>query len=428
MVASHSRRTYPMTAKSSKDLTLEDDPVSGGGKVVDELMENHKKGEGHFYSIIDDTEKTVFNALLQHAVKILDAEAGTIALLEGRGPGARDLVFLYTCGQAARKTKHLRIQKDVGCIGWVMTHEKPIRVNNVENDPRFFRKIDQLTGFTTRSVACAPILSEDRLIGVIELINKKTGWFHADDLKLLHTFGDLVGLGMKNLLRDRFQQAQMMESVGELSSGISHNFRNILAGIIVNAQLIQSQFGRNQKLANTAERIIYLAETGSELVNGLLKFSRNGLKGKQEELNLVTLLEETYQIILTTFEKKIKIYTKWPERLYVAGNYDELRQVLMNIYTNARDAMPNGGRLKITAKITVNHIQVRISDSGIGMDAKTAKKIFDPFFTTKEPGEGTGLGLSTSYGIILDHEGDIQVESKPGSGTAFTITLPKSTD
>ena len=230
----------------------------------------------------------------------------------------------------------------------------------------------------------------------------------------------------KARLEQQIQQSQKMESLGELSSGISHNFRNILAGIIANCQLVQMKYHDHKDMIKSISGILHLAEIGSELVNKLLKFSRRGGKEQRTIFDLAEVLDETYQIISTSFDKRIELRKHWNSALPVEGARSDLNQLLMNLCTNARDAMPDGGILQISAREerVKERIYLSISDTGCGMDEDVRKKIFDPFFTTKEPGKGTGLGLSTAYGIVKDHGGEIHATSTPGVGTIFQILLP----
>jgi signal transduction histidine kinase/CheY-like chemotaxis protein len=292
-----------------------------------------------------------------------------------------------------------------------------------------------LIGLTARMIRLTPVLAGERFNGVMVLC------YADDDMRympeasaLLKLAADSLSIAFKHrqseldkaLLEQQVQHSQKMESLGELSSGISHNFRNILAGIIANCQLIQMKYHDHKDMLKSINGIVHLAEVGSELVNKLLKFSRKGEKEHKAVFNLTDILEETCQIISTSFDKRIEIRRQWDETLPIEGVRSELSQLIMNLCTNARDAMPTGGILQISAREEriKERIYLSISDTGSGMSEEVRKKIFDPFFTTKEPGRGTGLGLSTAYGIARDHGGEIHVNSTPGVGTIFQILLP----
>jgi CheY-like chemotaxis protein/anti-sigma regulatory factor (Ser/Thr protein kinase) len=142
------------------------------------------------------------------------------------------------------------------------------------------------------------------------------------------------------------------------------------------------------------------------------------------KMDLAAMVKETYRLVKESFEKKIDIQIDVPDTLPILGDLAGLSQALMNLCTNARDAMPDGGQLFIEAKQVGNHAELIVSDNGQGMTRKTIEQCFDPFFTTKPIGKGTGLGLSTTYGIVKSHEGLIRIESQPEKGTVITMSFP----
>jgi len=225
-------------------------------------------------------------------------------------------------------------------------------------------------------------------------------------------------------LEMQLQHVQKMEAIGTIAAGVAHNFRNTLTEILVNSQLIQMDYKNESNLHDVAERINTSVRKGSRLVNGLLQFSRKQIKEEFKIIDLSAVINETIQIIQKSFDQKIEIQTELPEQLPMIGDTTSLSQALMNLCTNARDAMPDGGKLVIKAVLKDNRILVTVTDDGEGMDRETIGKCFDPFFTTKAVGRGTGLGLSTTYGIIKSHEGLISVDSQSNRGTTFKIHFP----
>jgi CheY-like chemotaxis protein len=222
----------------------------------------------------------------------------------------------------------------------------------------------------------------------------------------------------------QLQHVQKMEAIGTIAAGVAHNFRNTLTEVLVNSQLVQMNFENENGLHEVAERINSAVKRGARLVEGLLQFSRKQIKTEFKPFDLTRLVQETSQLIRESFEQKIEIETDLPESLIVFGDNSGLGQALMNLCTNARDAMPDGGKLTIMAREQGDRAIITVSDTGIGMARETLDKCFDPFFTSKSMGKGTGLGLSTTYGIIKSHEGTIHVDSKPDVGTVFQIHLP----
>ena len=225
-------------------------------------------------------------------------------------------------------------------------------------------------------------------------------------------------------LEMQLQHAQKMEAIGTIASGVAHNFRNTLTGILVNSQVLQENYPDEDELMEVVGRIDSSVKRGAHLVDRLMQFSRKETKKEFQPVDLVAVLTETYQIVRKSFDKKIDIRFNLPPSAPVMGDHASLSQVFMNLFTNARDAMANGGVIDLEAKIDKKIVEVSVADTGEGMAADLRKKCFDPFFTTKEVGKGTGLGLSTTYGIVKSHDGEIAVESKVGKGTRFVLRFP----
>lgn len=244
----------------------------------------------------------------------------------------------------------------------------------------------------------------------------------------------------KKQLETQFLRAQRLESIGTLAGGIAHDLNNILTPILAAAQLLRLKFPdvgeRSQRLLETIETN---TKRGASLVKQVLSFAR-GLEGKRTVLQVRHLLAEIQQIIEETFPRTIELSTDLDPQLWVMlGDATQLHQVLMNLCVNARDAMPNGGVLKVVAEnliidqayARVNldarpgaYISITVSDTGTGISPEVLDRMFEPFFTTKEPGKGTGLGLSTVMGIIKGHDGFINVYSELGQGSEFKIYFP----
>jgi signal transduction histidine kinase/ActR/RegA family two-component response regulator len=218
--------------------------------------------------------------------------------------------------------------------------------------------------------------------------------------------------------------SQKMESIGAFASGTAHNFRNILQAISGNTEYLQMTHGNEPEFDEMARSIYESVERGVDLINNLLHFSRRGGKYEFMDLDLSDVVRSACSIVQKVFDKNIEIISETEEGLMTRGNHSLLSQALLNLFDNAKDAMPNGGKLTVKAGREGDQLVMSVSDTGTGMKQEVLEKIFDPFFTLKEVGKGTGLGLSTSHGIVEDHKGVIQVFSKLGSGTTFKIFLP----
>lgn len=242
----------------------------------------------------------------------------------------------------------------------------------------------------------------------------------------------------KKQLEAQFLRAQRMESIGTLASGIAHDLNNVLTPILMTAQLLETQL-HDDYSKRLLPILITNARRGASLVKQVLSFAR-GLEGKFTLIQIKHIVTEIKQILTETFPKSITITTDIPTNLgTLCGDATQLHQVLMNLCVNARDAMPQGGTLTISAKTIFidenyarlnldakvgSYIFLMVTDTGTGVSSEILDRIFEPFFTTKEIGKGTGLGLSTVIGIIKSHGGFVKVYSEVGVGTQFQIYFP----
>ena len=241
-------------------------------------------------------------------------------------------------------------------------------------------------------------------------------------------------------LREHLYHIQRLESIGTLAGGVAHDFNNILAIIMCYGGLLEKELENDGMSREYVQNILEAAKKAAVLTNGLLAFSRKeAINAKPVCLNEV--VKKMGNIIPGLLNEDIKFKTVLTRKnCVVMGNSGQIEQVLMNLITNARDAMPRGGSLVVSTDVVGvethgnaslppngeawEYALLSVSDTGIGMDKETHKRIFEPFFTTKEVGKGTGIGLSVVFGIVKQHRGCIDVISKPGKGTTFKIYLP----
>jgi signal transduction histidine kinase/GAF domain-containing protein len=247
----------------------------------------------------------------------------------------------------------------------------------------------------------------------------------------------------KRHLEDQLRHSQKMEAVGQLASGIAHDFNNILTAIIGYGSLIIMKRGGDDVLRGYADQILTLSERASSLTSGLLAFSRRQTTSPKP-IDLNALLKRFSKTLARVIGETIALETSFPDaELGVVADPQQVEQVLMNLATNARDAMPGGGVLSISSGEAAideaflnehgygrpgRYAVVAVKDTGAGMDEATRQRIFEPFFTTKEVGKGTGLGLSIVYGLVKQHNGFVVAESAPGAGSTFRVYLPLLAD
>lgn len=293
-------------------------------------------------------------------------------------------------------------------------------------------------------------ISETGVVGIVEneLFWRKDGSSFPVSYSVLPMRDDLQTIGMvcsfvditeKLQIEEQLRQAQKMEAVGQLSGGIAHDFNNILQIVSNNSQLIMKEFDKTNPLYGSLEEMVSAVGRGSNLTRSMLAFSRKQfMRIRPAELNQVLL--ESLPLGEKLLPRGIHLdFLPCGEPLPIAADTTLLQQVLFNLLSNARDAMPDGGIITISTcmvqpdaeQLALNccshqgmYACLSVTDEGCGIPEEIRNNIFDPFFTTKEVGKGTGLGLSMVFGTIKQHGGFITVASSPGSGSAFSVYVP----
>jgi len=245
-------------------------------------------------------------------------------------------------------------------------------------------------------------------------------------------------------LRKQLFQSQKLEAIGRLAGGVAHDFNNLLTAILGNAQLLCDENGDRSAVASPAREIVEASTRAADLTGQLLAFSRKG-KVTSLPVDVHEVLSKVTALLDRSIDKRIEVRSELNADLsVVAGDASQLYNALLNLGLNSRDAMPEGGALTVTtdnlrlgdgdlrlAGVDLEpgeYIVLTVADTGTGMSEEVIRHIFEPFYTTKPVGEGTGLGLAGVYGCVADHRGSIEVQSEPGVGTAFTISLPISNE
>lgn len=295
----------------------------------------------------------------------------------------------------------------------------------------------------------SPVIYENNVIGVIGF----TAPFLVEEfIPVIKNFSDAIANtimhkraeDVKKKLEAQLLQAHKMEAVGTLAGGIAHDFNNILAIIIGNIELIQEDLGEDHTSYGNIKSIYYAANRAKELTRQILAFSRQD-RYNPVAIDINEIIAEVIAVISETFDEKITIETKIEPGVGILyADWGQMQQVLLSLCLNSRDAMPDGGTLTIAAKnVTLaanfpginrgdakkgKYLQLTVADTGKGIDKEILAHVFDPFFTTKAVGAGTGLGLSTVYGIAKQHRGFATIDSEPGKGTKVNVYIPRRSD
>jgi len=254
-------------------------------------------------------------------------------------------------------------------------------------------------------------------VSITPLVSKSGEWIGR-----LLLFDDVT---QRERMEEQMTQTEKLTSLGLLAAGVAHEVNTPLAVISNYIQMLAKQMPDADPRQGIIDKIVKQTYRASEIVNNLLNFSRTSA-AEFAEVDLNRVVEETLSLVAHPLRTgQIHVVKHLDERLpAVRGSSNKLQQVFLNLFLNARDAMPGGGMLQIRTAAHNGSVQIEIADTGAGISRENIHRIFDPFFTTKSNGRGTGLGLSVSYGIVKEHGGKVDVRSTPGRGTSFHLEFP----
>ncbi|MGB7769419.1 MAG: PAS domain-containing protein [Verrucomicrobiia bacterium] len=338
-----------------------------------------------------------------------------------------------------------------GPAGIAIRTGQPAIFSNLAEHPNFgpWRKEALRRGFT----ACIglPLKTDDKAFGVLCVYSSQPDAFNATETELLTELANDLAFGIVTLryraerkqLEEQLRQSQKMDAIGQLASGVAHDFNNMLTVIQGNASLLSNpQLGAGERM-EAAQQIVRAAERAASLTRQLLLFSRKQVI-EAVPLNVNEVVGNMTKMLQRILGEDVSLNANYgPNLPVIFADPGMIEQVLLNLAVNSRDAMPNGGRLTITTSAeTLDKQQaeknvgaspgvyacLNVTDNGSGIAPENLPHIFEPFFTTKEVGKGTGLGLATVYGIVQQHHGWIAVNSQMGQGTSFRIYLPATKD
>jgi signal transduction histidine kinase len=397
----------------------------------------------------------------------------TRAMLFRLNPVTDTLEVLAVSGDTA-PSRRADAGAEAEVVRLAVRDRRPVVTPDFRADPRLTPsppdRVGREDGDTSqRAVLAAPLLVGSRVIGALSVRDRLGRLFDADDGHLLQAFADQAAIALENArlyaetarllgehqqkvdeatraydelarTQDQLAQAQKMEAIGRLAGGIAHDFNNLLTVIKGRSQLVLQRLGPDDPLRRQVALIEQTADRAASLTRQLLAFSRKQMLDSRV-LDLNVVVEEIENMLRRLIGEHIELRTALaPELGTIRADPGQLEQVILNLIVNARDAMPSGGTLTIeTADVELTaapaeatldipagaYVRLSVSDTGVGMSAGTRAHLFEPFFTTKELGKGTGLGLASVYGIVKQSGGGIAVRSAPGSGSTFTIFLPR---
>ena len=403
--------------------------------------------------------KELLTLVLRRAMAATHARIGTVMLVRDDGAG---LEIVASQGRGVEPPGPISLGD---CLGkQVIETGEPMLVEDIEKAPATQRP-NNWQRYHTSSFLIMPLKAKNATIGMVALTDKATGGtFNSQDQQFLSVLLGHVGyaVGNSRLLRQARRAAENLErtvrlremqleetqrkmiqteklsALGQLAGGVAHDFNNLLQAILGYAQLTSRSLDPESQAARDLEQIRKATERAAALTSQLLAFGRRQVL-KPLNLDLNRVIDDVMKMLRHIIGEHIQIRLVQQSKGIVHADPQQIGQVLVNLCLNARDAMPDGGIITIETndielKGTMRekhpwvepgrYVLLSVTDEGCGMDGETLPRVFEPFFTTKETGKGTGLGLSTVHGIVHQHHGVVDVNSKPGEGSTFNVFLP----
>jgi signal transduction histidine kinase len=423
--------------------------MSKGTRDVNQQLERRVKelnilyGVGKSVTSLLDLEK-VLNRIVEAAVFVTGAEEGSLLLVD-KHTGELYLRAARNLGEKFARGFRLKVEQSIA--GQVVKTGQPILQSTQEEET-----LKVKTGYLVKSLLNVPLKAKDEVIGVLTVNNKLSPRpFTDNDVHLLSALADYATIAIVNAqlyeeikrwgeelehkveertqelraTQEQLLQSEKLASIGQLAAGVAHEINNPMGVILGFAQGILKTLPEDNPLRKPLTTMEKESLRCKRIVQNLLDFARHS-EPTPSPTNINELIDSFCDLVEhQTSLQNIKLVKGYDPALpSIMADPNQLQQVFINIMLNAYQAMPEGGTLHITTRTVGSELQVIFADTGTGIPPESIQNIFDPFFTTKEVGEGTGLGLSVSYGIVKAHGGDIEVESQVGKGTTFIIKLP----
>ena len=356
------------------------------------------------------------------AAEITDAEAGSILLYDGT---ARQLYFQVATNIDQPTMHGLVVPLDGSIAGWIVTNRQTVRTEDVHADPRFFGKVEEATGYETKSMLGVPLITKEKVVGVLEVLNRHNGKFTVGDENLLLVLGAQAAVAIENARL--FQQS-------DLISEFVHELRTPLASLSTATYLLLrpeiSQEQREQIVYNIHNETLRLNTLASSFLD-LARLESGRVQFRKTRFGANDLLYECKDVMQgKADESHIQLKVESNENLpLLEADRDKIKQVILNLLSNAIKYNRPNGTIIIRTDATDSEIAIAVQDTGMGIPEDALPHLFEKFYRVREhenKAGGTGLGLSICKQIVQGHNGSLEVKSKVGVGTVFTLHLPRN--
>ncbi|GAB4417056.1 MAG: hypothetical protein Kow002_03280 [Anaerolineales bacterium] len=363
----------------------------------------------------------LLDRIVRAAADITGAEAASILLYDNT---ARQLYFQVATNMDEPTMRGLVVPLEGSIAGWIVTNRKPVRIADAHEDPRHFDDIEQTTGFPTESLLGIPLITKNKVVGVLEALNKRGGKFTDGDENLLSVLGAQAAVAIENARL--FQQS-------DLISEFVHELRTPLASLSTATYLLlrpeMSREQQEQIVSNIHNETLRLNAMASSFLD-LARLESGRVQFRKTQFNITDLLHECKDVMVSkASEERIQIQVLEPEGpAMLDADRDKLKQVILNLLSNAIKYNRPSGTVILKTLATEDEMRISVQDTGIGIPEDALGHLFQKFYRVREhenKATGTGLGLSICKQIVQGHGGSIEVKSKIGVGTNFIITLPR---
>ncbi|GAB4491863.1 MAG: hypothetical protein OHK0031_14930 [Anaerolineales bacterium] len=362
----------------------------------------------------------LLNRIIEAACDITDAQASSILLYDD----ASKQLFFQVATNMEPQMRGLAVPLEGSIAGWIVTNRQPLRIGDVNQDRRYFKNVAQTLSFDTQSLIGVPLITKEKVVGVLEVLNKNRGEFTDDDEDLLSVLGAQAAIAIENTRL--FQQS-------DLIAEFVHELRNPLASVNTATYLllrpeISAAQGR-QIIENIQSETMRLTTLASSFLD-LARLESGRVQFQKSTFALEPLLQECLAVMQPRAQEgniSVSIEVD-PSAATLEADRDKLKQVVLNLLSNAIKYNRPGGSVRMQAKMEAKNLLLTFADSGTGIPDDEIPHLFQKFYRTRSAERkvmGTGLGLSICKGIIQGHGGRIEVKSKLGEGTAFIISLPQ---